>query len=311
MRVSNISKSVIDSSGNLLRSLLFERPQKISRPLGLEYLPLQKDVCEFKTDYSLCPTFLHKLVSDLDALGTDNVKKIYYMRDKFLKAMGYKSSPDLLKIEPYPSGCDFWFKDATLGFASQSNSIYYTESINNFDNIVLLNAIRHELDHFDIYAKLIACEGYDKVFEALANQSKRTAIFLYSDIGKKIEPQNVIINFHNYDINSNKKFWEIFSKEANVKNFDSKKYMNYLNECFAHELLPTVTDLQKTIKLYLYWIDPLEKSAYNCNLKIFDAFGIKLGKNYESFIDLEKGMDAILKEYNTDITGLIKSIKWS
>lgn len=281
MQIHNISKSVVKSSGKFIQSLPYSKPQKTPNINGLKYISLQKDICEFSADYSLCPVFVKKLLADLDNFGSDNLKKIYYLRNKFMKAMGYKSSPDLLKIKPYSFDLDIYL----AGFNFQENAIFYSKQMLKEDNRYLIANIRHELDHFDKYAKLVACEGYDKVYNAMIKQILKSFTDITVDVDKKTGRININISkpvVPNKYKEENEKFWNIFSKEANINEFNPKEYMRSFNRDIHYKTLK-LDPLEHICTFYLYCTNPFEVSAYEYTKKMYDILGIKEKTIYELF----------------------------
>ena len=237
-----LGKEIIAWTRTSGKSLLATRPIKNFNIKGLEYKGnISADICTFTSDRTLCPKFLNKLIEDLELLGGNTYKKLELIRTRILKGMGYNSSPELIKIKK-TSGLE----NMTAGFSAYENSIIYGSGVEVLNNKELIAVIRHELDHFDKYAKTISCEGFESVQNA------------YSKILKL-----------------DKNFWTQFAKECRPDNFDSKKYLEAIKTYANSSAYNYQNAFQRLWAEHLYCINPLEVSAYKIQKQINNVLGIK------------------------------------
>lgn len=211
---------------------------------GLKFAPKVKgDICAFTKDPSLAP----ELLDDLLRVKGSKAEKIEQIKNRFLQAMGYKN-PELVKPGNQTFNCDLAvdFMDGKLSFNNKDFPIQY-----------LIAAERHELDHLDKFAKLVKAEGVEKAENALM-----TGIHKYFT---KIEKP--------FD----REFWLKMSKDADITGFDSKKYMEAL-ENYRYDV--TMKSAQQTsfyrgyLDQYLYCTNELEKSAYGFTKKVLKHYGV-------------------------------------
>lgn len=238
----NLAKDVsayVRTSG---RSLLQTKPTSNISIEGLRYQGnLSADICSFKSDRTLCPQFLDNLAADLEAFGSDTYKKIEFIKNRMLYGMGYKSSPELLKIKKSNS-----LGQLSARFSAHEQIIEYSSQFESLSNKELIGLIRHELDHLDKYAKTISCEGFDAVQTAYAKTLKL-----------------------------DKDFWATFSNEARTVGFDSKKYLEAIRTYRNPDGYNCKNAFQRLFAQHLYCINPLEESAYKLEKQINNHFGIK------------------------------------
>lgn len=221
------------------KNLLATRPVKVNLK-GLQYKgSLTADTCKFMSDRTLCPKFLDNLAADLENLGGDTYKKIEFIRNRMLHGMGYKLSPELLKIKKM----DAVF---TASFSVDKNTIFYSSEAKLASNKELIALIRHELDHFDKYAKTIKCEGFDNVQHA------------YSKVLKL-----------------DRNFWTNVSNGVEIKDFDSKKYLKAIQTYANPSAYNCKNAFQQLWAQHLYCTNPLEESAYKIEKQINNHFGIQ------------------------------------
>ena len=111
----------------------------------------------------------------------------------------------------------------------------------------IISTFRHELEHLDQFVKIYKTMGEKTFLDALAS------------IAKRQNPEAKI------NINFNKKFYELMSKDADTTNFDSKKYFKAMNEytSFSYD----------ASKAYKYYNNLLEKDAYSVERKILSSLG--------------------------------------
>lgn len=204
--------------------------------------PLQADVCSFSKDPTLVPEFL----DDLLHVKGSQIEKVGQLKDRFLRAMGYKNS-ELVKLGNEVGNGSF-----ALDFMSGCLSVRQNE----FPIETLVALVRHELDHLDKFAKLVKAEGVDTAEIAL-----KTGLFKYvSKIDKSFD----------------RDFWLKMSKDADITNFNTKKYIEAL-ENYRYDV---TNGAQSTSAYHLsngwhsYCANELEKSAYAIQKKVLNHYGV-------------------------------------
>ncbi len=226
-------------------SILATKPQAL-KGLQIEGLrltaPIRTDVCTFAKDSSLAP----ELLDDLLKIKGSQAEKVGQIKDRFLRAMGYKN-PELVKL-----GNKVGNGSLAFDFMSGCLSVRQTE----FPIETLVAFVRHELDHLDKFAKLVKAEGVDTAEIAL-----KTGIFKYvSKIDKSFD----------------RDFWLKMSKDADITNFNTKKYIEAL-ENYRYDV---TNGAQSTSAYHLYngWhsycANELEKSAYAIQKKVLKIYGV-------------------------------------
>lgn len=199
------------------------------------------DTCSFShSDKTLEPKFLKHLLD----IGNENIsilQKYTKIKDEMLKTMGYKH-PEELKIIPIQSQ-----KDASY---EASQGVIYISDQMKMPTAIIIATLRHELEHLDQFAKTYKSMGEKAFLEILTNFVKR--------LNPELKQSEI-------NIKLNKRFYEIMSKDANTKNFDSEKYYNAM-----HEYIPFSYDASKA---YIYYNNLLEKDAYSVERKILSSLG--------------------------------------
>lgn len=217
---------------------------------GLKFAPkIKGDICAFSKDTSLAPELLDDL---LHVKGT-KAEKVEQIKNRFLRAMGYKN-PELVKLDNQTYNCDLAvdFMDGKLSFNDKDFPIQY-----------LIAGERHELDHIDKFAKLIKAEGVEKVENALLTGVHKH----FTKIEKPFD----------------REFWIKMSKDADITGFDSKKYLEAL-ENYRYD---TLKQTQQTsfyrgyLDRYLYCTNELEKSAYGYTKKVLKHYGVDDTTQYD------------------------------
>ena len=237
-----------------------ERSAKFARTCGKEYIlatkpqnlthinlsslkplrPLSADVCTFTKDPTLAPEVLDDL---LNIKGTQT-EQVMQIKDRFLRAMGYK--PELI-------GEDNVTGSFVMGVSLVDGRI--SVGSKEFKLTQLIPQVRHELDHLDKAAKIIKSEGIE-AFESAINEclAKRN---LYTD--RTVD----------------RDFWLKFSKDADIRGFDSKKYLdalrNYPFDAMKENSSTSFYDLY--CKKHEYCLNNLEKSAYAYEKKLLRYYG--------------------------------------
>lgn len=199
------------------------------------------DTCSFThSDKTLEPKFLKRLLD----IGNENIsvlQKYAMIKDEMLKAMGYKH-PEELKILP--------LKRQTVASYEASQGVIYISDQMKMPPAMIIATLRHELEHLDQFVKIYKTMGEKAFLETITNFIKR--------LNPELKPSEI-------NIKLNKRFYEIMSKDADTKNFDSKKY--YKAMC---EYTPFSYDASKA---YKYYNNLLEKGAYSAERKILSSLG--------------------------------------
>ena len=221
------------------------------------------------SDYSLSPEFLDSL---LEMKG--NKKEIFaQIKDKMLCAMGYKKT-ELVKLKNSDTGrCDLLldFRDGSI-----------THSQKNISKPNAIAVIRHELDHLDKFAKLVKAEGIDTVEQAYNKGISKTGL----DVSVKLD----------------RNFWAEFSKDADINNFDAKKYLNAL-ENYRFGLVQNSNSssmYNMSLAKNLYCTNELEKSAYSIQKKVLKHFGEDSTTVYDVYGDKFDKIKNLLLKYQKD-----------
>ena len=224
-------------------SVLMTKPLNISKIdiAALRFAPpLKTDICTFTKDPTLAPEFL----DDLLKIKGCQSEKAMQIKDRFLRAMGYRH-PELVRYGK--SG------NVDLGIELFEGTLI----VNTKEEIpltILISGIRHEMDHLDKMAKLVKAEGVETVEAALQ---------------KGLDSKNLRA-FKKFD----REFWLKMSEDANITNFDSKKYLKAL-ENYRYDLTGgQQQSFWQTLNLNeLYCANELEKSAYAIQQKILKYYG--------------------------------------
>ncbi len=255
------------------KTVLATKPQNIRRLdiSGLKFAtPIKSDICTFTKDPTLAP----ELLDDLLKVKGSQTEKALQIRDRFLKALGYKH-PELIKFDDSPGrallSVDFF--DGAF-FVSPAVEVPIKQ---------LIPGIRHEVDHIDKFAKLVKAVGIDNVEKAFLK-----SIPVSASKTKKFD----------------RSFWLKMSEDADITNFDAKKYLSAL-ENYSYDLFNapvTSSRYEYFTRLHKYCNNELEKSAYQCQKKLLryycendiiitdfmsDSF-VKIKKLLESYIEKNK-----------------------
>ena len=253
-------------------SILATKPQNLAhinfaslKPLK----PLNSDVCTFTKD----PTLTPELLDDLLKVKGTQTEQVMQIKDRFLKAMGYK--PELVKKGNFQGSTidmSFDFFDGRLSPPTNKQ----------FRLTQLIPAVRHELDHLDKAAKIVKSEGVE-AFESALNEGLAKA------------------NLH-ARIPFDRDFWLKFSEDANIRGFDSKKYLDAVRNYPYDATMGT--GVTSTYNFYNKWhaysLNELEKSAYTYQKKLLRYYGeddTVLPDNFgENFRKIKDIMDKYIAE---------------
>lgn len=252
---------MVERGGKLAKSWLCSKPQQLQVLKGLKYKPeLKTDICQFQSDYSLCPKFLDRL-RDIKGTGQNRLEQI---TQKIFNKMGYKSSIKI-KLED--------FADKSAGVSFHSGEIRVSKHCLNLSNEELIAMIRHELDHVDKYAKTIKNEGLEEVINSFGfkHMSKET-----------------------------KNFWQKLANETNTENFDSKKYLQAIKDYKSPDHMEPKNYLQKLMGMHIYVTNPLEESAYKIQKKVAKYYNIENLTAYEVYSNRAKNIKDILLKHCTN-----------
>lgn len=228
--------------------VLLTRPAKNINIEGLTYAKKAVgDVCSFRGDRTLCPSFLDDLMKLDDA---DNIKFATAVRDRMLMAMGY-SSPEKIKVlfEVNPAF------NMTFGFA---NGTLKVGDLSGFSKAEKIACLRHELDHFDRAAQLYKAVGGKKYAEALTKRF----------------PNELVVVDHN--------FWSQMSRNADIDGFDVNRFLSsWENPKFIKVSSPQ--DFACVRNSHYYATEAFEASAYGKQKQIQRALGLD-DKVYADFL---------------------------
>lgn len=253
-------------------SILATKPQNLAhinfaslKPLK----PLNADVCTFTKDPTLAP----ELLDDLLKVKGTQTEQVMQIKDRFLKAMGYK--PELVR--------EGHFQGSTIDMSVDFFDGRLSPPTNKqFRLTRLIPAVRHELDHLDKAAKIVKSEGME-AFEAAINEAiAKSGI----RAGKAFD----------------RDFWLKFSEDADITGFDSKKYLeavrNYRFDATMGTGLTSGYDMYN--KWHAYCLNDLEKSAFAYQKKLLRYYGeddTVLPDNFgENFRKIKDIMDKYIAE---------------
>ena len=253
-------------------SILATKPQNLAhinfaslKPLK----PLNSDVCTFTKD----PTLTPELLDDLLKVKGTQTEQVMQIKDRFLSAMGYK--PELVKKSNFQGSTIDMSVDFFDGRLSPPTN-------KQFRLTQLIPAVRHELDHLDKAAKIVKSEGVE-AFESALNEGLAKA------------------NLH-ARIPFDRDFWLKFSEDANIRGFDSKKYLDAVRNYPYDATMGT--GVTSTYNFYNKWhaysLNELEKSAYTYQKKLLRYYGeddTVLPDNFgENFRKIKDIMDKYIAE---------------
>ena len=227
-------------------SILATKPQAL-KGLQLEGLklaaPLRSDVCVFPKDPSLAP----ELLDDLLKCKGSQLEKVVQIKDRFLRAMGY--NPELVR-------CDNLVPCSDLS-ADFMDGVISCTTKQEIPIEKLVAAVRHELDHLDKFAKVVKAEGVDAAESAV----NKAVLKYFSSIQKTFD----------------RDFWLKFSKDADIKNFESKKYLEAI-ENYPYDVISGVRRVVSPYDIFdaqhMYCTNELEKSAYAYTKKVLRHYGV-------------------------------------
>ncbi len=226
-------------------SVLVTKPQSLKslKIGGLKLAaPLKGDICNFTRD----PTFSPELLEELLHVKGTQVEKAMQIKDRFLRALGYKS-PELVREGNYIGNMDFTvdFFDGTLSVCNKKELPIKQ----------LIPAIRHEIDHIDKFAKVVKSVGVDK-----AEKTFLFGLFKFrNNIGKFFD----------------KNFWLKMSEDADITNFDVKKYLDAIKNYSYETTMGAEVDSIYTLfcRYHKYCNNEFEKSAYGIQKKFLKYYG--------------------------------------
>ncbi len=252
-------------------SVLVTKPQNLAHInfSSLKTLkPLSADVCTFTKD----PTLTPELLDDLLKVKGTQTEQVMQIKDRFLSAMGYK--PELVKKSNFQGNTI----DLSVDFFNGTISAGSKE----FKLTQLIPEVRHELDHLDKAAKIVKSEGVE-AFESALNEGLAKA------------------NLH-ARIPFDRDFWLKFSEDANIRGFDSKKYLEAVRNYPYDATMGT--GVTSTYNFYNKWhaysLNELEKSAYTYQKKLLRYYGeddTVLPDNFgENFRKIKDIMDKYIAE---------------
>ena len=199
------------------------------------------DTCSFTySDKTLEPKFLKRLL-ELDNKDIGDLQKYTKIKDEMLRAMGYKHPEEL--------GLTLGVNKTNAAYEVTQGKIHISDKT-EMSTSMFIATLRHELEHFDQFIKLYKTMGEKAFLSALTSIAKR--------LNPNLKPSEININF-------NKSFYEIMSKDANTKNFDSEKY---------YKAMRNYTEFSfDASKAYKYYNNLLEKDAYSAERKILGSLG--------------------------------------
>ena len=200
------------------------------------------DTCSFKhSDKTLDPKFLKHLLK----IGNENINvlpKYTKIKDEMLRAMGYRH-PEKLKLV-------YDEDEMAASYEATQGKLCISDKTMNMPIPMFIATLRHELEHLDQFLKIYKTMGEKAFLDAMIS------------IAQKANPE---LNPSEININLNKNFYEIMSKDADTTNFDAKKYYKAMCEYtgFSYD----------ASKAYKYYNNLLEKEAYSAERKILSSLG--------------------------------------
>ena len=220
--------------------------------------PLADNYCFSYSDKSLMPSFLNSL---LEIKESHPIQKVETIKDRMLKAMGYKH-PELMRIMR---------GNFTIGaFDMLSGNMIITPiMVHDIEDKELIGLVRHELEHMNQEVKLYKSLGEEDYIEITKETYKNNPKFQGYEIP--------------YIINLN--FYKEMAKDADTSNFDIAK--------FCQAKIEYNYDTETFEGMHGYIENPYEKGAYEIQKRVLNSYGINhaitpdtFPINYQTIIEL-------------------------
>ncbi len=223
----------------------------------------------------------------IKALKGSPVEKADGIKSIFLEEMGFNPKSVPLEVKKFEDSRNYY----DLCFDLPSGRVIINE--NSLPTLgknpqLMAPLIRHELDHFEKLAQLCKSIGIDE-FEALITDYITKA---------KTDMIGEPLKF-------NREFWEKTSKDADITNFDPKKYIKgvkmYGNSADISEIPP----YHNYMILSMYKKNPMEVDAYGVQYSVErDTQGVSITTDYipKYFDEIDKKLDALV-EKNPELEG--------
>lgn len=191
-----------------------------------------------------------EVIEQLKNIKGTPTEKIEQIKNIFCKEMGIDVS--LVNVR---AAKGFELGANSLAFMPHSGEILYNETlISKLKDAQLCGAIRHELDHLEVFGKLAKTLGLNKMKQICAGHVKSAE-------------QRAFVKE-----NFNASFYERIGKQLNTNGFDSKLYEQAANEYEGLNNL-SKTLVGRTKNLRDYYSSPLESKAYGVQMSLTKSLG--------------------------------------
>lgn len=236
------------------------------------------------------PAYPNKeILAQLKAVKGTPAEKFEQIKNIFCKEMGIDAS--LVRLR---ASNELELGNASFGCKFHSGEILYNETlIHTLKDTQLCGAIRHELDHLEVYGKLAKTLGLGKMKQLIAGLGQNAA-----------ESALIRENF-------NTSFYERLAKQLNTNGFDRKLYEQAVNKL-------SETCVGRFKNLHAYYSNPLESRAYGVQMSLMKSLGspdiqticdIKITKQIAAEIEriehlVPQGFD--MEKY---VSNIMKSVK--
>ncbi len=251
---------------------------------------------------------LNKSLSIIDSAHENDIQKITSI---FLEGMGYPS--DLIKVEYYTNNGANFEGDVQAGtFMPSNGKLSISQKFKDFADIrIVIGVVRHELDHFDKFAKLcksIGVDNFQKIYGGNIDREFWESASAYADTTgfdkNKYRKATAALNEYS-DITS---FYQVFVEKSNdVRNpFELTAYAfsDYVNSHYKIKD-ENDTNVKKVAKVFnqadwqIYRIASKNKYLTRSRSAIFDYYFLRAMMSYNP--SLQSSYQNAVK--NGNITG--------
>ena len=167
-----------------------------------------------------------------------------------MKEMGYNH--ELIQVKQ-----TYLFGKGDAGFEPLAGVIHFSKEFSKRSNAEIAGMMRHELDHFEVYAKLAKSMGIDKFKSFLKTFSK--------EMGIKDE--------QTFDMMFNESFWNKAIKNVDVSGFNAVKYEKAI--AGYYKKISGLSDYSELMQDAKYFSNSLETRAYKVQDSIYKSMGVQ------------------------------------
>lgn len=236
-----------------------------------------------------------EVIEQLKNIKGTPAEKVEQIKNIFCKEMGIDAS--LVNIR---AANELELGANSLAFMPHSGEILYNETlIPKLKDAQLCGAIRHELDHLEVFGKLAKTLGLNKMKRICVGQAKSAE-------------QRALVTE-----NFNGSFYERLGKQLNTNGFDSKFYEQAVNEYEGLNNL-SKTFVGRNKNLYAYYSSPLESRAYGVQMSLTKSLGspdvqtiLNIQINKQLVAELERIEQLAPQGFDMEkyVSSIVKSVK--